>query len=92
MLDVGSNSKTYKSTKQLEILRTLGFVLGTVSLILLIVATIVVVYNKKMTSMKKFFCILEILIFPTLGPIMVLIEVVDQKEKEDKLKIKRKKY
>ena len=64
---------------------SLIFAVGLLNFALLTIAIIVIVYNKKMTSLGRVRRVVEILIFPVLGPILVLIEVLVQKMKEDKI-------
>lgn len=73
------------------ILKNMLLGIGILSIILFIGATIVIVYDKKMTSVGKAIRIVEILISPTLGPIFVLFEVRDRNEKAKKLKERTKK-
>ncbi len=70
----------------MEILRTMLLVLGTISIILLIIAVIVIVYDKKMTTLGRVRRIVEIIFFPTVGPIIVLLEVLYRNEKEKRAK------
>ena len=74
----------------MEILRTMLWVLGTLSITLFIIASIVIVYDKKMTSLGRVRRIAEIFIFPTFGPIIVLLEVLNRNEREKKLKKSKK--
>jgi hypothetical protein len=65
-------------------------ILGIVNIVLIIIAIIVIVYNKKMTSTGKMLRILEIIILPFLGPIFTLIEVLSWRMKEEKTKKKNR--
>ena len=67
----------------MEIVKTILLVLGIISLILFIIATIVIVYDTRMTTIGRILRITEILLFPAFGPIIVLIEVLRRKEKEE---------
>jgi hypothetical protein len=62
------------------------FTIGLINIALLIIAIIVIVYNNKMTTTGRVLRVIEILVFPILGPIIVLIEVLSWKIKEDKIK------
>jgi hypothetical protein len=62
-------------------------ILGIVNIVLIMIATFVIVYNKRMTSNGKMLRILEIIILPVLGPIFTLIEVL-YRVKEEKNKNK----
>ena len=64
------------------ILFILGLTLGIINLVFFITATIVIVYNKKMTTFGKIFRIVLILLFPLVGPFLVLLQVLDWREKE----------
>ena len=66
----------------MKILSTFGLILGIISLVLFIIATIVIVRNKKMTTIGKILRMAWILIFPAIGSITVLLEVLDWREKE----------
>jgi hypothetical protein len=65
-------------------------ILGIVNIILALTAIIVNIYNKKMSTTGRILRYLEILIFPVLGPIIVLIEVLSWKLKDEADKEKSK--
>lgn len=62
--------------------------IGIIDIILIIIAIIVIVYNKKMTTIGRLLRILEIIILPVLGPILILIEVLLWRLEEEKTKNK----
>jgi hypothetical protein len=65
-------------------------ILGLANIILALTAIIVIIYNKKMSTTGRILRYLEILIFPVLGPIIVLIEVLSWKLKDEADKEKSK--
>lgn len=65
------------------------WILGILNILLLLIAVIVIVWNKKMTTSGRVIRILEILILPILGPLMILIEVVSWKVKEENAEKRR---
>jgi hypothetical protein len=64
-------------------------ILGVINIALIIIAIIVVVYNKKMTTAGRIIRYLEILLLPLLGPIFILMEVLSWKIKDEKEKHKK---
>jgi hypothetical protein len=63
---------------------SIWLILGIVNIVLIVIAIIVIVYNEKMTSLGKVLRVLEIIILPVLGPILILIEVLSWRVKERK--------
>jgi hypothetical protein len=72
----------------MTILDNVWLIIGVVNLILIIVAVIVIVYNKRMTRTGRVLRILEIIILPLLGPIFTLIEVLHWRMKDENNKNK----
>jgi hypothetical protein len=72
----------------MTIIDNVWLIIGVVNFILIIVAVIVIVYNKKMTTTGRVLRILEIIILPLLGPIFTLIEVLHWRVKDEKTKSK----
>jgi len=62
--------------------------IGIINIILLIVSIIVIVNNKKMTTIGRVLRIVEIIILPVLGPILILIEVLLWRMEDEKTKKK----
>lgn len=72
----------------MTIINNVWLIIGVVNFILIIVAVIVIVYNKKMTTTGRVLRILEIIILPLLGPVFTLIEVLHWRMKDEKNKSK----
>jgi hypothetical protein len=52
------------------------FTIGLINIALLIIAIIVIVYNNKMTTTGRVLRVIEILVFPILGPIIICIGIL----------------
>jgi hypothetical protein len=65
---------------------TMGYIFMTLLIIYVatvIVAFVVIVYNKKMTHIGRMVRIAIIFLFPIMGPIAILIEVLSRKVHEE---------
>jgi hypothetical protein len=61
-------------------------ILGILNITLAITAIVVIIYNKKMSTLGKILRYIEILILPLLGPIIVLIEVLSWRMNDENAK------
>ncbi len=68
---------------------TLLLALGILNFVLIIIATVAIIYSEKMTSIGKILRTIEILVFPLIGPFIILIEVLNWRLKEEKSKAKK---
>jgi len=72
-----------------DIIRTFLLVAGIIDLVLLIIALIVIVNNKKMSTIGRVLRTVEAVVVPVIGPIAVLVEVLTWKMKEEKSESKK---
>jgi hypothetical protein len=62
---------------------TIFLVLGILSFILFPIACTLIVYNKEMTRGGKILRYAEVVIFPLIGSLLVIIEVVSRRSKKE---------
>lgn len=72
-----------------SILDSVWLTIGIINSILIVIATIVIVYNKKMTAIGRVLRIIWIVILPVLGPILTLIEVLLWRLKDERINKKK---